>query len=97
LSVFPGLFLSDEGIEILRLRLRNSDGKAAFVEQKAIDEPVGGLLEVLTEIVKDLFLEFDIGFKRDVGGAILIVKEPPPRPLEKIIDQDSRARFLCHL
>ena len=51
-GVLAGLLLADQRVELLRLRLQDGDRKAAFVQQEIIHVAVGGLLEVVAEVVE---------------------------------------------
>jgi hypothetical protein len=82
LGVFAGLFFADKRIVLLGFRLQDGNGESAPVQQEVIHKAVGGLLEVFPEGVESLFLDFYVCFQGDIGGAGLVVKETPPRPLE---------------
>src|SRR4030042_916761 len=96
MGVLARLFLADKGIELLGFRLQDSNGEASFIHKEIINKTIGGLLEVVAEIIEGLFLEFDGCFKAVVGGAGLIVKEAPVRPPEKVVDQNPCSGFLVH-
>src|SRR3990170_2217704 len=96
MGVFPGLFLADKRVELLRLGFKNGYREAAFIQQEVINVAVCRLLEVVAEVFKGLLLELDVCFERHVSGAGLIIKEAPASPSEKVVDQNPCFGFLRH-
>jgi len=88
LGVAAGLLLADKRVELLGLRFQNGKWEAPFIEQQVVRVPIGRLLEVVAQSVEGLLLEFDVRFQCDVGGACVVIKEPPTRPSEQIVDEN---------
>lgn len=95
-GVASGLLLADKRVELLGLGFQYGDWETPIIEQQVVRVPVGRLLEVVAQRIKDLFLDFDVYFKGDIGRPCVVVEESPTGSLEKVVDQDSSSCFFGH-
>ena len=95
-GVSAGLFLADQRIVLFRLGFEDGQRETVLVEQEVIHVAVSRFLEIVTQAIQVAFLQFDVGFQRDIGGTVLVVEEPPAGSAEEVVDQDSCFCFLRH-
>lgn len=92
-GVLAGLLLPDERVFVLRLGLEDDQREAATVEQKEINKPSRGSLEVLAEGVEIGGFDGHGRLEPDVGRCRTVREKAPARCFEQLVDLDSGCGF----
>lgn len=95
LRVAPGLLFAGERVNALAFGFRDRHGALIGVQQHVIHEAIGGVLEIIAEVLaggknpaRDAVLADDV-----LAPALRVGQETPPRPLQELVDGDARLGF----
>ncbi len=88
------LFLADQRLPALRLRLQHDQGEPPVVEQQKVDEPPFGPLEVVPQGVQVGRLDGDTVLQADVGRPACAGKEAPSGFHQQGVDSDAGGCFV---
>ena len=97
LGVFARLLFGGQRVDVFSLGLQHQQRETFVIEQKEVNKAFAGRLKVIAQGIDLGMREFDIGFQRDVGFAVLIIEKAPTRCFEQLVNLDSGLGFFEYL